>query len=159
MAVVLVGGGAAAAAEIANWNAPWAGQPDGSLSFQLPSGGTCEQRLGDLHIKNDEAEESIRSWLAGQPVAEVLDVDAAIARSRAEGPSTHVVGDQEFTVGYGTENYDADYEYVQAVWRAEMDAITAKLRQEGFGNLDYSWAAELHCDGSNPQPQVPEVVK
>lgn len=159
LAVVLAGGGAAAAAEIAGWNAPWADNPDGTLTFQLPSGGTCEQRLGDLKFQNGEAEHVIRTWLGGRSIADVVDVNAAIAQVRDEGPETHVIGNKEFTVGYGMEFYDPDYEYVQAVWHAEGDAITAKLVQEGFGNLDYSWAAELHCSGSNPNPQVPDFAK
>ena len=109
--VVLLGGGAAAAASgsiFGTWIAPWADDPTGTLSFTLPSGGVCEQRIGDLKVTNSEANAMIHDWLGDHTLNEIADIDGAIAATRAEGPQTYQfdgdsTGRRTITFGYGTD--------------------------------------------------------
>lgn len=159
---MLIAGGTAAAAAIGGWTAPWASQPLGTLTFTLPSGGTCEQRIGDLRIADARAQSLVQKWLSDHTLAEVADVDAAVETIRAEPDQTwdNGSGDPPITFGYGTEHYDADYEYVDAVFRAESTAVTAKLNDAGFTEyLPMRWDSELRCSGPNPHPSVPEWAK
>lgn len=169
-AVVVAGGGAAAAvtgSAFGGWIAPWTAEPTGTLSFTLPSGGVCEQRIGDLKVANPEAEKMIHAWLADHTLSEIADIDAAIEAIRAEGPQTHTFdGDTgvrpDVRYGYGTANYDADYEYVNAVFQAESEALSDKLWDEGYTDYEdynHSWSSELQCSGSNPYPGIPEFAK
>jgi hypothetical protein len=167
--VVLLGGGAAAAASgsiFGNWIAPWADDPTGTLSFTLPSGGVCEQRIGDLKVANPEANAMIHDWLNDHTLTEIADIDAAIAATRAEGPQTwQFDGDTgvrpDLTFGYGTAHYDADYEYVTAMQQATFDAVHTKLLDEGYtayADYELSYSGELRCTGDNPDPAIPEFL-
>ncbi|RYB89618.1 hypothetical protein EUA06_13485 [Nocardioides glacieisoli] len=168
--VVLFGGGAAAAVSgsiFGNWDAPWADDPAGTLSFTLPSGGVCEQRIGDLKVANPEANEMVHDWLNHHTLNEIADINAAIATTRAEGPQTwQFDGDTgvrpDVTFGYGTANYDPDYEYVTAMQQATYDAVHTKLLDEGYTDYaDYnlSWEGELRCTGDNPYPNIPQFLR
>lgn len=167
--VVLLGGGAAAAVSgsiFGNWDAPWADDPTGTFSFTLPSGGVCEQRIGDLKVANPDANKMVHEWLNDHQLNEIADVDAAIATTRAEGPQTwQFDGDTgvraDLTFGYGTANYDADYEYVTAMQQATFDAVHAKLLDEGYtdyADYELSYSGELRCTGDNPDPAIPEFL-
>lgn len=169
-AVMLLGGGAAAAVSgsiFENWDAPWADDPTGTLSFTLPSGGVCEQRIGDLKVANPDANKMIHGWLNDHTLNEIADIDTAIAAIRAEGPQTYQFdGDTgvrpDLTFGYGTANYDADYEYVTAMFQATNDAVHAKLLDEGYtdyADFNTSYSGELRCTGDNPYPGIPEFAK
>ena len=165
-AVVILGGGAAAAVSgsiFGKWDAPWANDPTGTFSFTLPSGGVCEQRIGDLKVADPRADEMIHDWLADHTLNEIADIDAAITATRAEGPQRWQNGgldrSSDIVFGYDTANYDADFEYVTAMHQATFDAVHAKLLDEGYTDYaDYavSWEGELRCTGDNPYPAIPE---
>ncbi|RYC05272.1 hypothetical protein [Nocardioides zhouii] len=145
-----------------NWDALWADDPTGTLSFTLPSGGVCEQRIGDLKVANPDANEMIHDWLNDHTLNEIADIDAAIATTRAEGPQAWQFGgldrSSDLTFGYGTSNYDADYEYVTAMQQATFDAVHAKLLDEGYtdyADYELSYSGELRCTGDNPDPAIP----
>lgn len=168
-AVILLGGGAAAAVTgsiFGKWDAPWANDPTGTFSFTLPSGGVCEQRIGDLKVANPEANKMIHAWLSDRTLNEIADIDAAIAAIRAEGPQTWQFGGMEgrqpdLLFGYGTGNYDADYEYVTAMQQATFDAVHAKLLDEGYtryADYELSYSGELRCTGDNPYPAIPDFL-
>ena len=148
-----------------NWDAPWADDPTGTFSFTLPSGGVCEQRIGDLQVANPEANEMVHDWLNDHTLNEIADIDAAIAATRAEGPQTYQFGGldrrSDLIFGYGTDVYDADYEYVNAMRQATYDGVHAKLLEEGYTDYaDYnlSWEGELRCTGDTPYPAIPEFL-
>ncbi|MCW2856169.1 MAG: hypothetical protein JWR52_1784 [Marmoricola sp.] len=152
-------GTAVAAATIGGWHAPWADRPLGSITFELPSGGQCEQRIGDLHVGNAKAQSIVQSWLSGHPLSQVVDADASLRTIRSSKQMWDKDG-IEIPVGYGTKHYDADYEYVDAVMQALSGAINAKLAEEGFATyVPVTWGGELRCSGSNPTPSVPEWLK
>lgn len=156
--MVSLGGAAAAAGGL--WTAPWAHHPLTSITYTLPSGTTCAQRIGNLHIANVQAQDLIRDWLSAHPIDQIIDLHAAIAEIRSE-PNTWVRGDgRSVQVGYGTPYYDPDYEYDTAVWRAISSAISRKLNDAGYTTyLDVTWSAETHCTGADPSPEVPAWLK
>lgn len=161
-AMLVAGGTAAAASTFGGWTAPFADKPLGALSFELPSGGACEQRIGDLHIGDAKAQSLVHKWLSDHSLDEIADVEASLQAIRAETDRTweNGPGGSPITFGYGTKYYDADYEYVDAVFQAETTAITAKLNDEGFTEyVPMDWDSELHCSGSNPYPSVPAWAK
>jgi hypothetical protein len=157
---VLVSLGGAAAAAGGLWTSPWAEHPITSITYTLPSGTTCAQRIGDLHIADPRAQALIRDWLASAPLDDLIDVPSALAQIRSE-PDTWTRNDgQAVPVGYGTRHYDPDYEYDTAVWQAISTAISAKLTDTGFTRyLDTTWSAETHCTGVRPDPEVPTWLK
>ncbi|KAB7740642.1 hypothetical protein GA707_19300 [Nostocoides sp. F2B08] len=155
-AVALLGGGVAAAAQ-GGWLAPWADDPDGALTFTLPSGGTCEQRIGNIKGSDDQAQSMIHRWLEEHTLAEVADVDRALRELRAnEGTAVRADG-TEIAVGYGTAYYDEDHEYYQAVEHAIVRAIADKLKTEGFNSpsLYFDLQGEVLCEGARPDPSLP----
>ena len=165
--VVLLGGGAAAAVSgsiFGNWDAPWADEPTGTFRFTLPSGGVCEQRIGDLEVADPDANTMIHDWLNNHTLNEIADIDAAIAATRAEGPQSWQnggPGGTDLTFGHGTSNYDADYEYVTAMHQATFDAVHAKLLDEGYtdyADYELSYRGELRCTGDNPYPASPDFL-
>lgn len=159
--VLLVAGGTtAAAAKAGGWSLPWADDPLTSISYTLPSGRTCEQRIGDLRVADPRAQRIVQRWLARSPLMEILDVDAAIADLR-EGESTYDPGDgSQIPVGYGTPRYDADYEYAAALSNAAMTAVGERLAAEGFAeHVDVTWEGETHCSGPGEPPGLPWWVR
>ncbi|PZR53411.1 hypothetical protein DNL40_07820 [Xylanimonas oleitrophica] len=149
-AVALIVGGTAAAASLLEWTAPWAQEPFGSITYTLPSGGTCEQRTGGLHVRDPGARAEVVAWLEENSLSEIVDVDGAIARLRAERSTAAGIG----PVGYGTDHYDADWEYHTAVQDALNAAIAARLEQEG-APVSFRWESETRCTGDNPDPGTP----
>lgn len=159
--VLLVAGGTAVAATQGHWTSPWADHPLNAMTFRLPSGGICEERVGDLHLADPAAQSLITDWLSSHPIAEIADINAAIRELRGGGPGEWVRDDGTVTAtGYGTEHYDADNEYWNAVSQALYTAVVAKLKAAGFTKyMDWHWSAETHCDGSNKKPQSPWWLK
>ncbi|MGH3510424.1 MAG: hypothetical protein ACRDPI_09370 [Nocardioidaceae bacterium] len=155
-AALLTAGGTAVATTHSIWAAPWADHPLTSITYTLPSGGTCEQRIGNLKIADPAAQTLIQDWLGKHPITQIADVTAAIKEIRSE-PNTWVENDgTSIRAGYGTAHYDADYEYDTAVWRALSIAVSAKLQSAGFTKyLSVTWAGETHCDGTRTDPEIP----
>jgi hypothetical protein len=151
-AFLAVGGAAAAATAIGGWANPWSEQPEAAISFALPSGTRCEERIGDLHVDDPQADAMIHEWLAGHTLDEVADVDAALAALRADGDVWQRDDGTTVKVGYGTPYYDADYEYAAAASRAIATAVTSKLADAGYpADVDYRWGGEVRCeDGVDP---------
>lgn len=156
----LVALGATAAAAVGGWTAPWAAHPLTSITYTLPSGGTCEQRIGNLRIADPTAQQDIQQWLGQHQLSQIADVNAALQQLRS-GPSDWITpAGRSVPVGYGTSHYDPDYEYDTAVWQALEAAVHAKLEDDGFHDyLDVTWAVETHCTGANPTPEVPSWEK
>lgn len=156
---VLAGSGTAAAATLGGWTAPWAQDPAGTIEFTLPSGGACEMRIGDLDSSTDGVADELRSWLDDHTLEEIADIDAQIEADRA-GRSISVRSDgSRFEVGYGTDHYDADFEYVTAVRQAINRALLDKAEELGLSaSVADPWlesAGEIQCDGDNPEPFTP----
>lgn len=158
---VLVGiSGAAAAAAGGIWTGPWEDHPITSITYTLPSGTTCSQKIGNLHIANPQAQTLIRDWLASRPLSELIDVQAAITQLRSGDETWDSESGHTVKVGYGTAHYDPDYEYDTAVWQAVNAALRARLRDAGYTSyLDTTWSADTDCIGSDPHPEVPSWAK
>lgn len=158
-AFLAVGGAAAAATAIAGWANPWAAKPEAALSYVLPSGTRCEERIGGLEVDDPAANTMIHDWLADHTLDEVADVDAALAAVRAKGDTWFRNDGTTVKAGYGTPYYDADYEYTAAVSNAIATAVTDKLAEAGYpADIDYRWGGEVRCEGG-VDPTTPDYQR
>ena len=96
-AVLLGGGGMAAVAATGVWEG-WA-QNDALavLHYELPSGASCEWRIGNLSGAPSEMNDIVRETLAGAEITASEVADAAAAIGTAGDPSTD---DRAFETGY-----------------------------------------------------------
>lgn len=158
--VVLAGSAAAAALTIGGWSAPWASDPDGALQFKLPSGTPCEWRIGNIHATDSDLADELRSWLDDHTLAEVADIDSTLQSMRGPGWVWQRNDGTEVAVGYGTEYYDEDAEYVQAVHQAISLAISDKAEEiglpDGVGRLGHE--GEVKCVGKE-DPSTPSWMR
>lgn len=147
---LLIGAGTAAAATINDW-APWAQEPDGSYTYTLPGGAVCEARVGNIKGQAGEYEPvaaAIQDYLSKVDIMAVADVDAALADIRSSEIVMMPGGEPG---GFGTEYYDADTEYQNAVHQAVDLAIQEELARRGLTEASQgvalSYEGETHCSG------------
>ncbi|MDO5501988.1 MAG: hypothetical protein Q4G67_02325 [Actinomycetia bacterium] len=160
-AVLVAASGTAAAAAIGGWSAPWAQDPDGSIEFTLPSGDECEIRIGDLGSSDEGSADQVRAWLDEHTLDEIVDIEEWIAKERDTRILATLADGRQIEVGYGTDHYDADYEYVTAVTNAISSALTTRAQEVGLssegaddGGPWFEMAGEIKCDGTNANPQI-----
>lgn len=144
----------------AHWEG-WALSPDTSFTYDLPGGGSCEMRVGDVtyspepqrdaDVEVDPAVVDVaREFLRTAELSEVVDVDAALTRLRA-APSTYV--DESGDVvpfGYGTDEYDADVEYNIAMKDAVHAAVADHVTEAGLPDAGWGFSAQEQCTGTQP---------
>lgn len=132
-----------------NWSNYWRTsvnlpQPEGerffaALTFALPSGGTCTTRffgLEQLPGVADPAVEDARGYLL------TGSEDGTLLRDAQVGQVIAQIRTQDITVpnfwglparsGYGTDDYDPDVEYVEAVRQGLQEAQQRHLERAGF---------------------------
>jgi len=153
-ALLLVGGAAAAAAAAGMWTLPWA-QDDAIASFHytLPSGIECEQRIGGVSGTVPAAIAAVEDFYRDADFAALLTDDAiqaAIDKQR-QGGGIHVNDDgSRVPGGYGTEFYNADREYLSAVWDVVVTAMDTDLARHGLAGVDnkLTLQSEPNCPGA-----------
>lgn len=166
--LVLGGAGAAFAAANIDWSvfwhntphwADWAEQPDAIVSYALPGGGSCELRLGEVefspdpnrpaHVAVDEhSAAATREFFRAGDVLAGIDLDAIIVESRATDENFVENADGSPTpFGYGTDAYDADVEFNNAVKRAVHVAVAEHLDGLGLPAAGLSWQSQEQCTG------------
>ncbi len=157
-AALVVGGAGAAAAATGGFTSWWADEPDAVYVFTLPSGAVCEARWGNVmgSYADKAAREAAREYLGTIDDLDQADVDAEIARMRADRDSwlQNEDGTRE-PAWYGTENYKSpDMEYLDAVSFVVSGALWAELERQGF-DLDagenergLSVDGEMNCPGA-----------
>ena len=127
--------GAGAAMATGAW-APWALEPASDYTFQLPSGVTCEGRVGDIIANNPQISEVIEDMFIGTDVVADAPVDAWVERyetsneARKHAELTAQNGEQ---IGVTTAD---DAVYLMAVSSAISEAISAELTLRGFDSED-----------------------
>lgn len=136
--------GAAAVAGVDLPWSPWAQDPDVVLTYTLPSGATCEQRLGNAESPDPARIEALREYVSTHDLLALADIDGTIAEMRSE---QHVVSnDGGRPVEYAMS---ADYEYRQAVTYAVAVLVFDELARQGFDDdTDMSFMGEAHCPGA-----------
>lgn len=170
IAPLLVLGGASAAFAAANvdwsvfWNetptwAEWAEQPDAIVTYELPGGGSCELRLGEVEFGpapnrpadvavDERSADATRAFFRAGDVLAGVDLDAVIAESRATDENSIENADGTLTpFGYGTDAYDADVEYDLAVKQAVHVAVAEHLDELGLPSAGLSWQSQQQCTG------------
>lgn len=150
-AVLAVGGMSAAAATVASDWAPWAQQPDHTLTYTLPSGAQCEQRIGGMTGDDPAVIAAAKEFARTHDLMSLADIDGVIARFRT---GNHVNVDEngiEYPAPYGTPRYfNPDAEYQVAVSQALNELIGAELDRQGFdaGEAGFSFLGEARCPGA-----------
>ncbi len=168
--LVLGAAGAAYAATTIDWSqlwhntpewAEWAQDPDASVHYALPGGGTCELRLGEVVYSPDPnrpagvaadpgAEQAARDFLRTADLLTVADVDATITtmRDRDENWAQSEDG-TAVPFGYGTDNYNADVEYNMAVKQAIQVAVTDHVEAMGIPSTGLGYQSQEQCTGAD----------
>jgi hypothetical protein len=154
-ALLFVGGAAAAAAAATGiWTLPWA-EDDAIASFHytLPSGIECEQRIGGVSGTVPAAITAVQDFYRSADFDALLTdeaIQAAIEKQR-QGGGIHVNDDgSRVPGGYGTEFYDADREYLSAVWDVVVTAMDTDLARQGLAGVDneLTLQSEPNCPGA-----------
>ncbi|WP_056654513.1 hypothetical protein [Agromyces sp. Root81] len=167
--VLLFGGaGAAFAATMVDWSLfwgtstewqGWAVEPDAIVTYSLPGGGACELRLGDVAYSPDPARpvgveadprsaDAVRDYLRAGDLFAEADVEDAIVSGRAVDENFIQNGDGSVTpFGYGTEQYNADVEYDDAVKRAIQDRMTEYVEGRGLPMVGVRFSSQEMCTG------------
>lgn len=151
--LVLLGGMATAAAAATGAWSPWAETPDASITYSLPSGIQCEERMGDVQGTDPAAVAVVENFY------QTTDIDALLSNGALEGTIAQLRSENNLIVnddgslspaGYGTRFYNADSEYSTAVGRIISNALDAELAGRGIdgGASNLSIAGEAHCPGA-----------
>lgn len=153
-AVVFGGAGAAAAAVSVHEWFGWEKNPDRIYEFTLPSGDTCETRLGVVTGDDSRMVAAVKDYIASVDLGDAIDVPSELERRRADTNNWTTLpdGTEEYS-GYGSDLYpDPDEEYKGAVSGALVAAVVAHLKSQGLGanpadwsNLTYS--GRTQCSG------------
>lgn len=166
--LVLGGAGAAFAASGVDWSKFWnntpswtgfAKHPDASITYRLPSGGSCTMRIGAITyspaadlpagVTADPASADLaREYLQSGNVLGDAPIKETIANDRAVGVDWYTAADgTSIHVGYGTAHYNADVEYADAVRQAIQTAITRHLKQLGVPDTGLGYQSQEQCSG------------
>ncbi|REJ08550.1 hypothetical protein DY023_00865 [Microbacterium bovistercoris] len=122
---LLAVGGAAAAATLGVWQ-PWAQEPDLTVEYTMTDGRVCEYRIEFSEGATDRTREALADAFEDPDILSPAAIDAAIATIRAD-PGTQRDADTGAPMGYGTESYDPEWEYFNAV----NAVISAHLTAQG----------------------------
>lgn len=146
---VLFAGGAAAAAAAGLWN-PWAEDPDGVFHYSLPSGATCEERVGDISVANPDVRTAIQEIFRTTDVVARADVGAFTARLRDDDGAV-ALAERWIDTGSTTLTSTEDVLAQMATSRAVLDVVMIELEKRGFDpeepeNL-LSARGQAICDG------------
>lgn len=141
--VVAVFGIGAAAMATGLW-APWAQTPDGTFTYTLPSGVTCEQRVGDLHSENPDIQGAVQEIYATMDVVADSDVAARYERLLTEDSALEyaqaTVDSNSGLPGYSTID---DVIYGMAVRGAVGKTVNEELVERGFFQPDEQYSMSL----------------
>jgi len=98
IAAVLLGGGGVAAAAVTGLWAPWAENDAlAILHYELPSGVPCEMRIGNVQGTPDEVDDIIREAMDG---VKLDDADVAAAAASIGDIGNTFTDDEAFQTGY-----------------------------------------------------------
>ncbi|GMA23756.1 hypothetical protein GCM10025864_15150 [Luteimicrobium album] len=125
--------------------ASWAEHPAATLTYRLPGGGTCEQRLGEVDAADPASEAFATKFMRSTDLVAGADVRAAISKLRSEDYQVHSPDGKMVQGGFGTPFYNADYEYDQAVTAAVQTEILAAAAAAGHSGPSYT--GQTRCKG------------
>lgn len=132
--VVAVFGIGAAAMATGLWE-PWAQTPDGTFTYTLPSGMTCEHRVGDLHSENPDIQRAVQDIFATTDVVAESDIAARNERLLTEDSALEYA---QAMVDGGLPGHSTieDVIYGMAVRTAVLKTVNEELVERGFFQTD-----------------------
>ena len=150
--VLLFAGGAAAAAATGLWH-PWAEEPDGTFQYTLPSGATCEERVGDIHAGNPDVRSAIQEIFRSTDVVARADVGTFEERLRGDDGAV-ALAERWIETGSTTLTSTDDVLTQMATSRAVIDVVMIELDERGFDPEEpenmISVRGQAICDGGMP---------
>lgn len=154
VSLTLIGGAATAAAAAGLWVNPWAASPDAALTFTLPSGAVCEQRIGNVRGLDPSEVAIVQAFYRDTDLQSLISpvaVNDVIKERRAQGQGVFVNDDGTTEPsGYGTDHYSEDQEYWTAVWDIVTSALDEELDRAGVDGIstDLAFSGEANCHGA-----------
>ncbi|PRB09956.1 hypothetical protein [Microbacterium sp. MYb62] len=132
--VVTVFGIGTAAMATGLWE-PWAQTPDGTFTYTLPSGITCENRVGDLRSENPDIQRAVQDIFATMDVVAASDVAARNERLLTEDSARDYA---QALVDGGAPGHSTieDVIYGMAVRTAVLETVEEELVERGFSPSD-----------------------
>lgn len=134
--VLMAGAGAAAASTATSWISSWADTPALEFTYTLPSGSTCESRIGGLELPPgfEDQESEILEHIASIDVMATIDLDGAIAAARSSRDMWFETDEGvDVPAWYGTKYYPSpDREYSMAVQSGLREVIFDELERRGM---------------------------
>lgn len=127
---LLFAGGAVAAAATGLWH-PWAESPDGTFRYSLPSGVSCEERVGDIHAENPEVQTAIQEIFRSVDVVAAADIEGAEKRLRGE-PEAIAIAKDWIDAGHTELTTTDDVLAQMATSHAVNDVVMTELGERGF---------------------------
>jgi len=157
-ATLVIGGAGAAAAVTGGFTSWWAGEPDATYQFVLPSGALCEARWGNVMAgtAHKAMRAAARDYLGTADLVDDEAIAAEITRMRADRDVWLQNADgTRSPAWYGTEGYKSpDAEYEQAVSASLALGLRQELQRQGFdvdaeqGGRGLSVEGEISCPGA-----------
>lgn len=137
LVIGIAGAGIGAAAVTRSGWAPWLEDPDVMFTYTLPSGATCEQRIGGIEGADPVEVDAVREFFRTHDVMSMVDMDAEIALLRS-GTNVHVNEDGfAEPVSPGSADYlSPDSEYEVALSQAVALLVFSELEANGTARDD-----------------------
>lgn len=137
LVIGIAGAGVGAAALTRSGWAPWLEDPDVMFTYTLPSGATCEQRIGGIEGADPVEVAAVRDFFRTHDVMSMVDMDAEIALFRS-GTNVHVNEDGfAEPVGPGSADYPSpDSEYGVVLSQAVGLLVFSELEANGTARDD-----------------------
>lgn len=134
--LVLAGAGAAVAAPAV---LSWLEAPVATIEYTLPSGERCSFSVGDVQARvpeqQEDAEAAAVDWGRRTDLSVVTTSLAAVYVGFSHAGKPFLLTGPGGTAApglFGTEEYDPDYEYSQAMWTAASSLLDAEYARLGY---------------------------
>lgn len=152
--VLLLGGAATATAAVTNSWVPWAQTPVASMTYTLPSGVECEERIGNVLGHDPRAVDVVENFYRTTDIGSLLTeekIASTIEWIRQDSNIAVNADGSTEPAGYGTVHYNADEEYQQAVSMIVTAAVSTELADQGIDGADRNLSSDSQafCPGAN----------
>lgn len=152
--VLLLGGAATATAAVMNSWVPWAQTPVASMTYTLPSGTQCEERIGNVRGQDPHVVDVVENFYRTTDIGSLLTKEKIASTIKWIRQDSNIAVNAEGLTepaGYGTVHYNADQEYQQAVSMIVTAAVSTELSNQGLDGADSNLSSngQAFCPGAN----------
>ncbi|WP_233200739.1 MULTISPECIES: hypothetical protein [Cryobacterium] len=152
--VLLLGGAVTATAAVTNSWVPWAQTPVASMTYTLPSGAECEERIGNVLGQDPAAVEVVEDFYRTTDIGSLLTTEKIASTIEWIRQDSNIAVNADGSTepaGYGTVHYNADEEYQRAVSMIVTAAVSTELTNRGIDGADSNLSSESQsfCPGAS----------